>query len=149
MASLHDTIGAADPAKRAALISDCLRLVDDEVASKRGMSGLAVKAGFKVVKSVKPGFIRVVVDALFDDFVAEVEPFWTAFEGGGAGRFGDYLTARPREVASALLGVTDKRAARAQTKSVKKAYQQLRPRAQDHVEAAVPGMAKVLDRHVG
>ena len=145
MATLHETLSASEPARRKVMLDDCVRLIDSEVSAKSGMSGLAVKAGFKVVKAVKPGFIREVIDMLFDDFVAEVEPFWTSRPEDTD--FGDYLIGRKREVASALLGVTDKRAARAKTRSVKKAYNKLRPRAQNHVEDAVPGMARILARH--
>ncbi|HOU93028.1 MAG TPA: hypothetical protein PLU22_18365, partial [Polyangiaceae bacterium] len=55
--------------KRTAVIDDALRVLDAEVADKSGISGMAIKAAFGMVKSVKPGFIREVVDHLLDDFV--------------------------------------------------------------------------------
>ena len=138
----------SDASQRGRLIDDCLRLIDDEVSRKRGFSGIAVKAGFKVVKSVKPGFIRQVVDMLFDDFMAEVEPFYADWAGSKEGRFGDSLLRQKHAVATALLNVTDRRAQRAQTRSVKKAYEKMRPQAMNHVQEAIPGMGRILDKYV-
>ena len=66
MGSLIDTI--KDPAKRAAVLDDCVRLIDAEVAGKRGLTGVAVKAAFKSVKGLRPGMVRQSMDALLDDF---------------------------------------------------------------------------------
>jgi len=147
MTTLRDAL-ITDDSKRRVLIDDCVRLIDSEVSRKRGFSGIAVKAGFKVVKSVKPGFVRTVIDMLFDEFIAEVEPFYTSWKDGGSGAFGDHLKGQRREVASALLNVTDRRAARAQTRSVRKAYDKLRPSAAGHVEDAIDGMGAILQRHL-
>ena len=40
----------SDETKKAAIIKDCLTLVDEEVAAKGGISGFAVKAGYSAVK---------------------------------------------------------------------------------------------------
>ena len=45
------------PDKREQIVDDCCRLLDGEVRKKGGMSGLAVKAGYKVLKSIKPGAV--------------------------------------------------------------------------------------------
>jgi hypothetical protein len=138
----------SEPSHRSKLIRECVQLVDSEVANKRGISGFAVKAGFKVVKSIKPGFIEQVVDMLFDDFMGEVEPFYGTWVESKPGRFSEALVKERVAVASALLNVTDRRAQRAQTRSVKKAYQKLRPKAAAHVQEAIPGMGRILDQYV-
>ena len=43
-----------DPKKKPAIVADCCTLIDEEVSSKGGLSGLAVKAGYAAVKGVKP-----------------------------------------------------------------------------------------------
>jgi hypothetical protein len=145
--ALRDTLCA--PELRPTLVDACVRLVDEEVARKSGFSALAIKGAFSVVKAIKPGFIREIVDGLFDEFVAALEGHhgrWLA--SGGGQRFGDFLQADGRGVADALLGVTDARARRTSMAQVRKLYEKLRPSAQDHVQAAVPGMARILDPHV-
>ena len=133
--------------KRARLITDCERLVDDEVASKGGLSGLAIKGAYKVVCSVKPGIIRDALEHLADDFVRRLEPLWSTHRdaSGGDGRsFGDFLTKRPAEVADALLGITDEKARHAKNPVLKSTYDKLRPQAKKHVEDAIPRVARTL-----
>ncbi len=136
------------PAKRPQLLGDCERLIDEEVASKSGLTGVAVKTAFAMVKAVKPGIIRESVDGLIDEFVATMEPFFTAQQSSGQG-VEAYFTARAPAVADALLGVTDKRAARAKNATLKKGYDTLRPKGKQHVEAAIPRLSRLIARYVG
>lgn len=138
------------PEKRPAVIGDCEKVIDEEVASKSGLSGLAVKAAFGMVKAVKPGIVRESVDGLLDDFVGRMEPFYTDFKAKGAGStLEQYFTRRSSEVADALLGITDARAQRAKNATLKKAYEQLRPKGKQYVQDAMPRVARMVGRHVG
>ena len=58
--------------ERGPVVDQCVEVLNAEVASKKGLSGLAVKGGFKVIAAVKPGFIRAVIDGLLDEFVEEL-----------------------------------------------------------------------------
>ncbi|MGB5366292.1 MAG: hypothetical protein WBN14_08500, partial [Polyangiales bacterium] len=66
--NLNDVLN--DEAKRASIIEDICRLVDDEVGKQKGLGGVAVKAGYKLVQGVKPGFVRRVVETLLPEFAA-------------------------------------------------------------------------------
>lgn len=140
----------ADPARRPALLTDCERLIEAEVDSKSGLSGLAIKAAYKVVCAVKPGIIRESMDGLLDDFVRRLEPFYAQHRGtGGEPRaFGTALARRTGEAADALLGITDERARRARNATLKGAYERLRPSAKKHVEEAVPRVGRTLSAHL-
>lgn len=134
------------PEKRAALIQDALAVLDAEVADKSGLSGIAVKTAFKVVKGVKPGFIEDVVKGLLPDFLTKVEPVYQrALEQGLPP--GGLIEKEKREVAGALLSVTDGKAKRADSEIVRKTYEKLRPTAEKHVEAAAPRLAQLLNKH--
>jgi hypothetical protein len=139
-----------DRSKRPVLLDDCVRLIDDEVASKGGLSGLAIKGGYKVVTSLKPGMVRESMDSLLDDFVRRLDPFFAAHMGGGgaAADFSALLSAKKADVANALLGITDDRARRAQNPTLKSVYDKLRPQAHKHVEEAVPRVGRTLQRHL-
>ncbi len=143
--ALKEVISAAN--KRPAVVDDCVRLIDDEVRAKGGLSGVAVKGAYTVVKAVKPGIIREAADRLLDPFVEKLEPFYQDWKDNGGGSFDGFLSGRKTEVANALLGVTDERAARADNQTLKKAYQKLRPKAVGHVESAVPGIARIIEKH--
>ncbi|HEY6727679.1 MAG TPA: hypothetical protein VI197_26775 [Polyangiaceae bacterium] len=132
--------------KRTAIIDDALQVLDAEVADKSGLSGMAVKGAFAVVKGVQPGFIRKVVDSLLDDFLDALNPIYQ--EAASAGKPpGKHLEQNAGRVADALLGITDARAERAQRQVIKKTYDKLRPTAKKHVEAAAPRLGGLLDRH--
>jgi hypothetical protein len=140
----------ADEKKRPAIIHDCLRLIDAEVDAKGGLTGLAIKGGYKIVQAVKPGFVREAMDHLLDDFVRRLEPFWKKHreQGGEPRQFGDALARQAGAVADALLGLTDEKAQRAKNPSVKGAYDKLRPQAKKHVEEAIPRVGRTLTLHL-
>ena len=132
--------------KRSEVIDDALKVLDAEVADKSGLSGIAVKGAFAVVKGIQPGFIRNVVENLLDDFLEALNPIYQ--EAMAAGKTpGKHLEQNGGRVADALLGITDARAQRAQRPIVKKTYDKLRPTAKKHVEAAAPRLGGLLDRH--
>jgi hypothetical protein len=136
-----------DP-KRREVVDDACRVLDDEVADKGGLSGLAIKGAYGIVKGIKPGFIREVVDALLDDFLKSLDPLYQEAVAKGS-RPGAHLSlqANTGRVADALLAVTDAKAARSQRAVVKSTYEKLRPTAKKQVEAAAPRLGALLDRH--
>lgn len=139
----------SDPQKRPKVIEDCVKLIHDEVQSKKGLTGVAVKAAFKIVLALKPSILEESVDSLLDDFVGRLQPYYESFQkDAGAGSLERYLAARASDVAESLLGITDERAKRAKNKTLVKAYNSLRPKGKVHVEEAAPGIGRVLDRQV-
>jgi hypothetical protein len=134
--------------KRPRVVTDCEKLIDEEVASKGGLSGLAVKGAFAMVKAVKPGMIHEAVDGLLDSFVERIESFYVDFQANSGGKkLPDYLTRRSGEVADALLGITDERAARSKNSTLRKAYEKLRPQGKKHVEDAMPRLGRLIETH--
>lgn len=139
-----------NPQKRPLVLNDCVRVIEDEVGSKSGLSGLAIKGAFKVVSAVKPGIIREAMDHLLDDFVGRLEPLYKQHRaaGGSPSSFASFMLSKKNDVANSLLGITDDRASRAKNPTLKSAYQQLRPQAQKHVEEAIPRIANTLGKYL-
>ncbi|HEY2407511.1 MAG TPA: hypothetical protein VGI10_15980 [Polyangiaceae bacterium] len=144
MPSLLEQIGSGD--QRKSVIDDACQVLDQEVSDKGGLSGLAIKGAYKVVQGIRPGFIRETVDHLLDDFLSAVDPVYQEASEKKL-KAGPYLEQNSSRVADALLAVTDKRAARAQSKVVKSAYEKLRPMAKKQVESATPRLSKLLEKH--
>ncbi len=142
--SLIEQIG--ENGKRKAVIEDALRVLDAEVEDKSGLTGIAVKTSYKLVKGVAPGFLNQVMDRLLDDFLRAVEPsYQTALSRGE--KPSKTLVAEGSAVADRLLAVTDARAANAKQAVIQKTYEKLRPSAKKHVEAAMPRLGQLLERH--
>jgi hypothetical protein len=136
-----------DSGKRTLIVDDCVQLVDDEVGKKGGLGGMVIKTGYKAVKGIKPGFIRSVVDGLLDRWAAKLDPFWAeARQKGTSPRA--HIEGQTDRVAEALLAVTDEKSKGA-SGLVRSTYDKLRPSAKKHVQEAVPGLAALLEKHVG
>lgn len=143
MSTLKEILGR--PGTRPQVIADCERVIEEEVDAK-GLMGLPIKAAYKIVQAVKPGFVREMLDHMLDDFADRLDPFYQAATTKNE-PVTAYLNARPGEVAEALLSISDGRAQRAKNQAIKGAYERLRPMAKKHVEAAVPRVSRVIAKH--
>jgi hypothetical protein len=134
------------PGNRPKVITDCVQLINEEVDSKGGLTGLAIKGAYALVKAVKPGFVTEAVDHMLDDFVKRLEPFWADAQTKNE-PVGALMNARAPQVADALLAISDERAQRAKNHNIKKAYDKLRPTGKKHVEAAVPRVGRLIAKY--
>lgn len=132
--------------KRSQVVEDACKVLDLEVADKSGLSGMAIKAGYKLIQGVKPGFVRQVVDDLLDDFLDALDPIYQEAVSAGK-KPGAHLKGNSPRMADALLAITDRRAEKAQRAAIKTMYDKLRPTAKKHVEAAAPRLADLLEKH--
>jgi hypothetical protein len=147
VASLSDILLADDMKRK--VVDDACRLIEDEVRAKRGMSGLAIKAGYKTFKRFKPGALQMAVHGLLDEFAVAADPFYQDHVASGkTGSVAQTMVPRKREMADALLVITDRRGQRFDNRVIKKAYFKLRPTAQRATEDAIPGVCRLIDRYV-
>jgi len=143
---LSDILLADDVRRK--VVDDAAQLVEDEVRSKRGVSGLAIKAGFKAFKKFRPGALPMAVNNLLDPFAAAVDPFYQDHVSSGkTGSVAQTFVPRAREVAEALLSITDARARRFESGVIKKTYQKLRPLGVKNTQEAVPGISRLIDKY--
>jgi Family of unknown function (DUF6918) len=143
MSTLNDIL--AQPATRTQVVADCEKVIDEEVSSK-GLMGIPIKAAYAVVKAVKPGFVPEVIDHMLDDFARRLDPLYQQAKAKNE-PVTAHFNSRPGEVAEALLAITDERAQRAKNQTLKSAYEKLRGTAKKHVEAAVPRIARLIDKY--
>lgn len=137
--------GLNDPNKRASIVADCVKLIDEQVAAKGGLGGLGLKAAYGTVKGVKPGYIDGAIDRLLPEALDAFDSIWS--EGVQTGDPVGYLTQNRSRTAEALLGITDARIEKTSNGIVRGAYNKLRGSAKSDVEDAVPGLAKIIDNY--
>jgi len=138
------TEALADKDKKDRIVSDCATLIDEEVASK-GFAALPLKAGYKAVKGIKPGFIPHVIQSLLPEFATKIDPLWV--EGVSAGNPVKFFQDNRSRVADALLSVTDAKSKNAKNALVRSTYESLRGTAKKHVEEAIPRLSKVIEKY--
>ncbi len=141
---LSDKIG--DQTTRKNLAADCAKLMDEQVAAKGGISGLALKAAYGVVKGVEPSYISGAIQRLLPDALAALDPMWD--EGVQSGDPVQYLTQNRARTADMLLSITDTKIEKSNNGVVRASYNKLRKSVKSDVEEAVPGLAKILGTHV-
>ena len=134
--------------KKADVVEDCCTLIDSEVKDKGGISGLAIKAGYGMVKGVKPGFIKQAVADMLPEFAKALDPTYQDAKAQNK-PVADFFVQNTSRVADALLAITDARAAKVKSGAVKATYEKLRGSAKKNVEAAVPRLGKIVEKHAG
>ena len=142
--SLRDVL--LNDAHKGQVVDDCVQLIDEEVKDKGGISGMAIKAGYKTVQGLKPGFVKNVVRDLLPEFADVLEPMYAEAKAAGT-PIGQYFTANKARVADALLTITDGKAERSTNSVVKGAYKRLRGAAKSNVEAAVPRLGALIYKY--
>ena len=144
-ATLSEVLLAPDT--QPAVVADCLKLIQQEVSSKSGVSGTAVKLAYKTANTFAAGYLQSTVESLLPDLVTELEPYWADFAASGASGFGDYLVKRGDEVSEALLSVSDTRAKMSGRPTIVKAYGAVRGGAAKHVAAALPNVGALVEKY--
>ena len=135
---------------RPAVIRDCAQLIDGEVARKTGITGMAIKGGYKIFKKVKPGIVEEAMDSLLDEFVEKLDPIYEEYRTQHAGESLErYLVGNGPRIADTLLEITDGRAKASEHRVIKKAYYKLRPMAEKQIQDALPAVSKLVEKYVG
>lgn len=135
-----------DPARREAIVADGLRELDAELDSRSGVTAMAMRAGYKALRKLRPNIVEHNLDRLLPRWAPVLDPHVVA--GRAAGDVPRHFQANADPIAEGLLGATDARAAEASNKVAVKAYQKLRPKAKDQVMAGMDRLARLVDRHV-
>jgi hypothetical protein len=146
MTNLTERLGTEPPRQK--VIEECVTLIDNQVKSKGGMGGMAVRASYATIKAIKRKFVPEVVDGLLDDWLAKLQPHYEKWSAGGGGTFSEFLVARSDEVAEDLLAVTDARAEKTTHTTAKKMYLKMRPSAKKNVVEALPELSRLLERYL-
>ena len=126
-------------------VDDCVKLIDEQVASASGFGGLALKAAYSTVKGIRADYCAQVVDQLLPEISIALDPMWT--EAVNNGNPVEYLAKRKAQVAHELLQISDKRVENSTRGMVKGAYGKLRPSAKNYVENGIPDLAKIINKY--
>lgn len=134
-----------DNAAYARIAADCTQLIDEQVAAKGGLSGVALKATYTVIKGVSNDYVTGAVRRLLPETLSALNPIWT--EGVEYGDPVAYLSEHSDRTADLILSTTDARIAKNGGGIVGASYQKLRKSIKRDVVDAVPDLAKIIHKH--
>jgi hypothetical protein len=123
-------------------------LVDNEVATKKGVGGMVIKTGYKAFKALKPNIVKDAVDHLLNDFVGVLDKHFDACQAAGEASFESYAVPKDAKIADDLLGITDGIMAKSDKTALKKIYNGLRKVAEKNVAQAIPAVSRLIDKHM-
>ncbi len=148
MKSLREII--ADPAVSESVVADGLRVLDEEIARRSGMGGMAIKAAYKVVKNVQGGrTLEKAVRVLMPAFIEKLDPYYAGFQQEKEGKtWEEYLRPHYGAIANELLAVTDRKVRSTDNRAVRGAYDKLRPRANKEVMASLPALTRMMEKYI-
>ncbi|HHO50973.1 MAG TPA: hypothetical protein ENK18_08900 [Deltaproteobacteria bacterium] len=132
--------------RRQAIVADCVRILEEEIAAKRGLGGRALRAGYAAFQSVRPGISHAAFDRLLPRFAPVIDPHWDRACSGGDPRA--YFRSHEGEIADGLLAVTDQLAERATNRGLSRLYRSLRGRARPHVISGVQRIPELIEAHL-
>lgn len=135
-----------DDETKARIVADCTKLMDEQVAAKNGLSGLAMKTAYRALKGIGPGYIPRVLHGLLPKAVEALDPMWD--EGLQMGNPVEHLSFKRSETADVLLSITDNILSEAKNKIAIATYKQVRKSVKGDVEEAVPGLAQIINTHI-
>jgi len=147
MKTLAQTL-LADDDRREALIANCVELIEQQVAARGPIRRLALSAGIGLLNAIKPHALQRAVSALLPDFADALDPLYRQFQQSQSADFSRFMAEHSAAATSALIGVTDRRMQASQNAGVRAAYARLRGTAESEVSAALPGLARILDRRL-
>ncbi|MEL7333727.1 MAG: hypothetical protein AAFN12_15880, partial [Cyanobacteria bacterium J06560_2] len=132
-----------DVAVKEAIAADCAQLIDRQVSAKSGLSGMALKAAYGVVKGIGANYVPGAIKRLLPETCAAIEPMWA--EGVAKGDPVVYMGDNRDRAADLILGATDARIERTGNSLISGTYKKLRKSVKSDVVAAVPEVAQILN----
>lgn len=129
----------------ATVAADCAKLMDEQVSTKKGISGMAMKATYGVVKGIGADYIPGALEKILPDTLVALDPMWA--EGLEKGDPVAHLSENSDRAADTILSVTDARIERSSNGIITGAYGKMRKSVKGDIAAAVPGLAQILGQH--
>lgn len=133
-----------DSAVQASIVNDCNQLINSHVSQKGGVSGMALKTAYRVVRGVGPTYVPGAIGRMLPAALEALDPIWQ--EGMQSGNPVEHLNHHRTRTADLILSVTDHRI-RYASGPVVGVYNKLRKSVKSDIEEVVPELACILDRH--
>lgn len=122
------------------------QIVDEEVSSKRGVTGLTIRGSYSLIKWLKRDSLERTLDEMLEEFVIDLDSLYR--KHSSPQNFGDYILRNKSRIAARMLRITDKRRKTSKNQSLCSAYDKISPSAQSNIERAIPKISQLIQKYV-
>ncbi len=140
-----------DPKIYENVMADSQRVLDQEVAKRSGLTGMALKGGYKLLKGIQQGkLLKMILAVLIPDFIEKLDPYYSRFQkkGGKGTTWTDFLRPDFDTIADEFLKITDSKAKESSNRSIRSTYEKLRPKAKKEVLVSLPALTKMMEKYI-
>jgi len=133
--------------ERDALVAELAATLDQHIASRSGLKGTTMKAGFASLKLAQPDIAGRAVRALLPQVVEALDPLYAEFLRHGSADFGAFLAQHAAPAATQLLAATDARIGNSRNTTAQALYKRFRGSASEELTALLPALGRVLGKY--
>ena len=130
-----------------AVREDCVELIENFIAGRSGLKGMAYRTGMAMLTRARPGILQRATAKLMPQFIEALDPLFQEYQNQPAGSFSAYLDKNSVRAADALVSVAD-RMAQQGSEMARKTYGKFRGGAEDEMQTLVTGLGRVISKHL-
>lgn len=127
--------------------AEFVQLIEQFVADRSGLKGMAYRAGMAMMQKARPGILQRGVDKLLPQYLQALEPLHQEFLKAGGGDFATFLQRHTERAADALIAVADQRMAQA-SDTARKYYGRFRGGADEEIHSMLPGLGRLIQKYL-
>lgn len=133
--------------ERDALIAELAAALDQHIASRSGLKGMAMKTGFASLKLAQPDVASRAIRALLPQVSEALDPLYAQFHHDSGTDFGAFLAQHAATTATQLLAATDSRIGNSRNTMAQALYKRFRSSASEELTSLLPALGRVLGKH--
>ena len=140
------------PEKHQIFIDAIIERMEKEIQSMSAIKGLFVKKTYAAVKSVRPGYVRHIIEVLSKDYIKEFSEMHTSFRSSQTlptnqvKPFIDYIHSHQKEADEPFWRIADDYAAKRSESLIGKAYKAGRSTIASHLPLVFEIICEEIDR---
>ncbi|HSW14525.1 MAG TPA: hypothetical protein VLI06_16880 [Solimonas sp.] len=147
MKSLSDILLA--PGNKEAAIGDLAHLLESTMASRGGLTGMAMKTGLSMLKAAKPDVMQRGATRMLPEFASALQPLFERFQASGGKDFAAFLAQNSTEATRIIAQAADHLMSTSQNATAKSLFARFRGGAEKDIAAMVPQVGKLFQKYLG
>lgn len=143
MTNLKEALTA--PQTKPAVVADLATLIDRQVGTLGGLSGIAIKTAFGAAKRKDPAVVTKAANAYAGELGEVLQPLWDRFTASGGSDFGSFLSANKGEAETAIMTAVENGAPASGPERAM--FDRFKPQVTKLLTSALPELGQIIQKH--